>query len=217
MKLAFWQGEIHMVALRDRVLMTVEEYFAWEETQEERHEYWDGEVVAMAGTTKDHHRVTREFSNQLNRAFGDGGRCEVFTADLRVRVEPRRKYFYPDLVVTCDDREDEDLYVKYPCLIVEVLSLSTEAVDRGIKFAKYRKILSLKEYVLVQVTQPGVEVYQRGDRGQWIYSTYGMDDRILLESVGVEIVVADLYRQVKFEAVEDDRADDRDDEPEVDA
>ena len=187
-----------MVALRDRLLMTVEEYFEWEETQDERHEYWDGEVVAMAGTTKNHHRVARNFSNRLNTAFGDGP-CEVFTADIRVRVEPRRKYFYPDVVVSCDDREDEDLYLNYPCLIIEVLSPSTEAVDRGIKFAKYRAILSLKEYVLVQVSQPGVEVYQRSDRGQWIYSSYGIEDRFLLESVGVEVVVADLYHQVTFE------------------
>ena len=187
-----------MVALRDRLLMTVEEYFEWEETQDERHEYWDGEVVAMAGTTKNHHRVARNFSNRLNTAFGDGP-CEVFTADIRVRVEPRRKYFYPDMVVSCDDREDEDLYLNYPCLIIEVLSPSTEAIDRGIKFAKYRAILSLKEYVLVQVSQPDVEVYQRSDRGQWIYSTYGLNDRFLLDSVGVEVAVADLYHQVKFE------------------
>ena len=192
-----------MVALQDRRLMTVEEYFEWEEMQEERHEYWDGEVVAMAGTTKNHHRVARNFSNRLNTAFGDGP-CEVFTADIRVRVEPRRKYFYPDVVVSCDDRDDEDLYINYPCLIIEVLSASTEAIDRGIKFAKYRAILSLKEYVLVQVSQPGVEVYQRSNRGQWIYSSYGMDDRFLLDSVGVEIAVADLYHQVKFEPNETD-------------
>lgn len=195
-----------MVALRDRLLLTVEEYFAWEETQQEKHEYWDGEVVAMAGVTKNHHRVARNFANRLNVAFGDGP-CEVFMADIRVRVEPRRKYFYPDVVVSCDDREDEDLYVKYPCLIIEVLSPSTEAIDRGVKFAKYREILSLKEYVLVQVAQPGVEVYRRGDRGQWIFSAHGMDDRILLASVNVEVAVADLYRQVKFEPMEDDLTD----------
>ena len=192
-----------MVALQDKFLMTVEEYFEWEETQDERHGYWDGEVVAMAGTTKNHHRVARNFSNRLNAAFGDGP-CEVFTADIRVRVEPRRKYFYPDVVVSCDDREDDDLYVKFPCLIIEVLSSSTEAIDRGIKFAKYRKLLSLKEYVLVQVSQPGVEVYQRSDRGQWIYSTYGLNDRFLLDSVGVEVTVADLYHQVKFERLDED-------------
>ena len=192
-----------MVALQDRLLMRVEEYFEWEEMQEERHEFWDGEVVAMAGTSKNHHRVARNFSNRLNTAFGDGP-CEVFTADIRVRVEPRRKYFYPDVVVSCDDREDEDLYLNYPCLIIEVLSPSTEAIDRGIKFAKYRAILSLKEYVLVQVSQPGVEVYQRSDRGQWIYSSYEMDDRFLLESVGVEVAVSDLYRQVKFERLDED-------------
>jgi Uma2 family endonuclease len=132
------------------------------------------------------------------------GPCEVYSSDLRVRVEPRRKYFYPDLVVTCDDREDEDLYVKYPCLIVDI-----EKIDYGIRFTKYRQIATLQEYLVVKIAEPGIEVYQRSDRNQWILSDYGMDDRILLESVGVEIVVADLYRQVKFEAVEDDRDDDQ--------
>ena len=194
-----------MVALRDRLLMTVEEYFEWEETQEEKYEYWDGEVVlwnagvfGMAGTTRSHNLIALNFCASLRDRLRDGI-FQVFMSDIRVRVEPRRKYFYPDVVVSCDDREDEDLYLNYPCLIIEVLSPSTEAVDRGIKFAKYRAILSLKEYVLVQVSQPGVEVYQRSNRGQWIYSAYGMDDRFLLDSVGVEVVVADLYHQVKFE------------------
>ena len=194
-----------MEALRDRILMTVEEYFEWEETQEEKYEYWDGEVVlwnggafGMAGTTRSHNLIALNFCAGLRDRLRDSA-CQVFMSDLRVRVEPRRKYFYPDVVVSCDDREDEDLYLNYPCLIIEVLSPSTEAIDRGIKFAKYRAILSLKEYVLVQVSQPGVEVYQRSDRGQWIYSAYGMDDRFLLESVGVEVAVSDLYHQVKFE------------------
>ena len=197
-----------MVALQDRRLMTVEEYFEWEETQEEKYEYWDGEVVlwhggtfGMAGTTRFHNLIALNFCAGLRDRLRDGI-CQVFMSDIRVRVEPRRKYFYPDVVVSCDDREDEDLYVKYPCLIIEVLSSSTEAIDRGIKFAKYRAILSLKEYVLVQVSQPGVEVYQRSDRGQWIYSAYGMDDCFLLDSVGVEVAVADLYHQVTFELSE---------------
>ena len=194
-----------MVALRDRLLMTVEEYFEWEETQDEKYEYWDGEVVlwnggvfGMAGTTRFHNLIALNFCASLRDRLRDGA-CQVFMSDIRVRVEPRRKYFYPDVVVSCDDREDEDLYVKFPCLIIEVLSSSTEAIDRGVKFAKYRELLSLKEYVLVQVSQPGVEVYQRSDRGQWIYSTYGLNDRFLLDSVGVEVAVADLYHQVKFE------------------
>ena len=191
-----------MVALSDRILMTAEEYFAWDEMQEQRYEYWDGEVVlrivAMAGALKNHIRVVRNFSRVLDSAFSDKN-CEVFVSDMRVQVNPSRQYFYPDVVVSCDDRDTEDLYLQYPCLIVEVLSPSTESIDRGIKFAKYRQIPNLMEYVLVRVKEPGIEVFRRNENNQWVLFEYGMDDRILLESVNVEITVAELYRQVVFE------------------
>ncbi len=191
-----------MVALSDRILMTAEEYFAWDEMQEQRYEYWDGEVVlrivAMAGALKNHIRVVRNFSRVLDSAFSDKN-CEVFVSDMRVQVNPSRQYFYPDVVVSCDDRDTEDLYLQYPCLIVEVLLPSTESIDRGIKFAKYRQIPNLMEYVLVRVKEPGIEVFRRNENNQWVLFEYGMDDRILLESVNVEITVAELYRQVVFE------------------
>ena len=191
-----------MVALSDRILMTAEEYFAWDEMQEQRYEYWDGEVVlrivAMAGALKNHIRVVRNFSRVLDSAFSDKN-CEVFVSDMRVQVNPSRQYFYPDVVVSCDDRDTEDLYLQYPCLIVEVFLPSTESIDRGIKFAKYRQIPNLMEYVLVRVKEPGIEVFRRNENNQWVLFEYGMDDRILLESVNVEITVAELYRQVVFE------------------
>jgi Uma2 family endonuclease len=84
-------------------------------------------------------------------------------------------------------------------LIIEVLSPSTEAIDRGIKFAKYRQFATLQEYVLVQVEQPEVEVFRRNERGQWVLSEYALGDRLYLESVGVDLASADLYRQVQFE------------------
>lgn len=191
-----------MVALSDRMLMTAEEYFAWDEMQEQRYEYWDGEVVlvtvAMAGALKNHIRIARNFSRLLDRAFGDET-CEVFISDMRVQVSPSRQYFYPDVVVSCNDRDTNDLYLQYPCLIIEVLSPSTESVDRGIKFAKYRQIPSLMEYVLVRIKEPGIEIFRRNESNQWVLFEYGIDDRVLLESVNVEITIAQLYRQVTFE------------------
>ncbi|MEG3897407.1 MULTISPECIES: Uma2 family endonuclease [unclassified Microcoleus] len=186
-----------MVALPDRTLMTAEEYLAWESTQEERYEYWDGEVVAMTGGTRNHSRITFNFSKLLDDALVDRP-CEMYMADVKVQVEPGRKYFYPDVVVTCDDRDNDPQLVQFPCLIVEVLSPSTEAVDRGTKFAKYRQFLTLQEYVLVQVEQPGVELFRRNQQGQWVLSEYGLGDSLQLESVNVEIAIADLYRQVHF-------------------
>ncbi|NJK28820.1 MAG: Uma2 family endonuclease [Acaryochloris sp. RU_4_1] len=186
-----------MVALPDRITMTAAAYLDWEPIQPERYEYWDGEVVAMTGTTRTHNRVSLNASKLLDDALVDRP-CDVYIADVKVQVEPGRKFFYPDVVVTCDQREDDPNLVQFPCLIVEVLSPSTEAIDRGIKFAHYRKFTTLQEYVLVQVEQPGVEVFRLNDQGQWVLSEYGLTDRLHLDSVNVKLAIADLYRQVSF-------------------
>jgi Uma2 family endonuclease len=194
-----------MVALSDRLLMTAAEYLVWEPTQEGRHEYWDGEVVAMSGGTRNHNRILGNFFKILDDLLLDRD-CDVYIADVKVQVEPGRKYFYPDVVVTCDDRDEDTEYVRSPCLIIEVLSPSTEAIDRGAKFAKYRQFLTFKEYVLVNTSEPKVEVFRRNEKGQWVLSEYDLEDRLLLESIAegrfstndVEIAIADLYRQVQF-------------------
>lgn len=179
--------------------MSVEEYLAWEPAQEERYEYWDGDIVAMSGGTRNHNRISGNLFKLLDDALGDRA-CEVYIVDVKVQVEPNRKYFYPDVVVTCDPRENDPQWVQYPCLIIEVLSPSTEAADRGKKFAKYRQSPTLQEYVLVEATQPGVEVFRRNEQGKWVLSEYSLEETMLLESVGVEIAIADLYRQVQFDA-----------------
>ncbi|WP_293360705.1 MULTISPECIES: Uma2 family endonuclease [unclassified Microcoleus] len=186
-----------MVALPDRLSMSASEYLAWEPTQEERYEYWDGEVVAMSGGTRNHNRITFNFSKLLDDALVDRP-WEIYMADVKVQVEPGRKYFYPDVVVTCDDRDNDPQLVQFPSLIVEVLSPSTEAVDRGTKFAKYRQFSTLQEYVLVQVEQPGLEMFRRNQQGQWVLSEYNLGDSLTLESVGVKIAIGDLYRQIQF-------------------
>ena len=195
-----------MVALSDGLFMTAAAYLEWEPTQEERYEYWDGEVVAMSGGTRNHNRISGNFFRLLDDALLDRP-CDVYIVDVKVQVEPGQKYFYPDVVVTCDDRDDDAQFVQFPCLIIEVLSPSTEAIDRGAKFARYRQFRSLQEYVLVQVSQPGVEVFRRNDRGQWVLYEYTLEDSLHLESlakpllgrIDVHIAIADLYRQVEFE------------------
>ncbi|MEJ1931351.1 Uma2 family endonuclease [Nostoc sp. NIES-2111] len=188
-----------MVALPNSIFMNAKEYLIWESAQELRYEYWDGEVVAMVGGTRNHNRVSLNFSKLLDDALADRP-CEVYIVDVKVQVEPGQKYFYPDVVVTCDERDNDPLLIQFPSLIIEVLSPSTEAVDRGKKFAAYRRSQTLQEYVLVQVTQPGVEVFRRNEQGKWVLSEYNLDDKLRLESVDVEIAIADLYRQVEFEA-----------------
>lgn len=192
-----------MVALPDRILMSADEYLAWEAGQQERHEYWDGEVVAMSGGTKKHNRVSGNAFKLLDGILADRD-CEVYITDIKVQVEANRKYFYPDVVVTCDERDRDAQLVQYPCLIVEVLSPSTEAVDRGKKFTYYRRFTTLREYLLIQPEQPIVEVFARNEIGKWVLTEYGMEDVIDLESIGCSIAVKDLYDRVKFEPIEDE-------------
>ncbi len=187
-----------MVALTDHLFMTAAEYLEWEPTQEERYEYWDGEVVAMSGGTRNHNRISLNFSKLLDDALLDRS-CDVYIADVKVQVEPGQKYFYPDVVVTCDERDDDSQFVQFPCLIIEVLSPSTEAIDRGAKFARYRKFTSFQEYVLVPADQSNVEVFRRNAQGQWVLSEYGWEDTLLLESLKIEVAIADLYRQVQWD------------------
>ena len=189
-----------MVALSDRFFITYNEYLAWEATQEIRHEYFNGEVVAMAGGTRNHNRISLNFSKILDNALANC-QCEVYIADVKVQVEPNKKYFYPDVVVTCDERDNAPQLVLFPCLIIEVLSPSTEAYDRGFKFAQYRNCESLQEYVLVQAEQPMVEIFQRDRNGIWLFSEYGLSDRLFLKSINVEIAVSDLYRQIQFDGI----------------
>jgi Uma2 family endonuclease len=193
-----------MIALPDRLFMSATEYLDWEPTQEERYEYWDGEVILRGSgliynyNDRNHNRISGNWFKLLDDALINRN-CEVYIADVKVQVEPGRKYFYPDVVVTCDKGDDDAQIVQFPCLIIEVLSPSTEAIDRGAKFARYRQFQSLQEYVLVQVDRPKVEVFRRNDNNQWVLSEYDLDDRLLLESIGVEIAISDLYRQVQFE------------------
>jgi Uma2 family endonuclease len=185
-----------MVALPDRPLMSPEEYLAWEPTQEERYEYWDGEVVGISGQSRNHNRVCVNFfkllDDRLNLPY------EIYILAVKLRGELGKNYFYPDVVVTCDDRDNDPQLIQFPSLIVEVLSPSTEAVDRGTKFSKYRQFSTLQEYVLVQVEQPGVEMFRRNEQGLWVLSEYGLGDTLRLESVDVEIAIGDLYRQIQF-------------------
>lgn len=190
-----------MVALSDRPLMTAAEYLEWERNQEIRYEFWDGVVVAMAGGTRTHNRVCLNAARLLDEALADRG-CEVYMADVKVQVAPGQKYFYPDVVVTCSEQDRDELMVNCPCLIVEVLSDSTEAVDRGAKFQVYRRFTTLQEYVLVRTNSPGVEVFTRNERGRWVLSEYGLGEVMVLESIGCEVLVERLYERVQFADVE---------------
>jgi Uma2 family endonuclease len=176
------------------------EYLARERAASSRSEYFGGEVFAMAGATADHNRIVRNVLALLDGQLR-GGPCEVFPSDLRLAC-PSGLLTYPDLQVVCGELEyfaGENDTITNPRLIVEVLSKSTERYDRGDKFAHYRGIPSLIEYVLVSHREPRIERYVRDPKPGWLMTeACGLGAAILLETIGCQLGLADVYRDVKL-------------------
>jgi len=190
-----------MIAARDEErYFTPEEYFIWEETQLEKHELIDGRVYAMSGGTQNHSAIKLNIGS-LIKAHLRGSKCRVFNSDLKVNIFNTRNYTYPDLSVTCDPRDNSSAqYITYPCLIVEVLSDSTEAYDRGKKFEKYRQNPNLVDYVLVSSDEMAVDIYHKNDAGEWVILSYREGDRVELKSIDFSVAIEVFYEEVIFEA-----------------
>jgi len=175
--------------------MTYAEYLAAEAKSEVRHEYLNGEVWAMAGGTPEHSALALAMGGELRNALA-GKPCRVFSSDLRVRIVDTGLSTYPDVSVVCGQLEtadDDKDAITNPVVLVEVLSEATEAYDRGAKAAHYRRILSLREYVLVSQAEPLVEVYRRAESGRWELLEARTGETIELASLGVRLEVASIY------------------------
>ena len=167
-------------------------YLAWEETQPERNEYVAGEVFAMVGVRQSHNVATLNLATVLRREL-KGSPCRVFIESVKTRVEAANCFFYPDVVVSCDPRDRlTPEHLSHPLLVVEVLSESTAAYDRGAKFAAYRKLDSLQDYVLVDVAAQRVEVFRRNAENHWVLYDYGLGDRVELASLSLHLDLAEL-------------------------
>ncbi|NET36785.1 MAG: Uma2 family endonuclease [Cyanothece sp. SIO1E1] len=176
-----------------------QEYLALEQENAIRHEYRCGLVYAMAGGSDAHSRLSINFLTALNLHLRDGD-CQFFSGDVKVNYADAF-FYYPDAFVTCDSRDGEDRYVKrYPKLIAEVLSPSTEEFDRGEKFQDYQSLDSLEEYVLIAQDKVQVECRRRvtAVSDQWETKIYSAGDQVLLQSIGLEIAIAELYRGVSL-------------------
>lgn len=177
-----------------------EEYLSLERQNTIRHEYRRGLVYAMAGGSDDHSRLAINFLTALNLHLRDG-ECQFFSGDVKVNYADAF-FYYPDAFVTCDPRDLSDRYVKrYPKLIAEVLSPSTEQFDRSDKFEDYRQLESLEEYVLIAQDRMQVECRRRvkdesGER--WETRVYGAGDRAILRSIKLEVAVEELYRGMSW-------------------
>lgn len=173
-----------------RSQMTPDDYLAWEREQPEKHEFFHGEVFAMAGGSPRHNALCARIITLSSIALP---RCVVLTSDQRVTMASRGRYVYPDMTVVCGGVETEanDVLVN-PTIVVEVLSVSTEPYDRGLKWEGYQRISSLEDYVLVSQTEPRIEHYRRSADGSWNYRAVGSGERVTL-SAGIALAVDDLF------------------------
>ena len=178
---------------------TVEEYLEFERASELKHEFYRGEIFAMTGASRAHNIITGNVITALNNLLRDKD-CEVYASDQRVKVTRTGLYTYPDVSVACDNPRFEKSVLETllnPKLIVEVLSESTEAYDRGDKFTQYRSIESLQEYMLVSQHHYQVEVYTRKETGRWELSeAQGLDSSVELNALGCMLPLKDVYVRV---------------------
>ncbi len=180
---------------------TPEEYFALEEAAEYKSEYSQGEIFAMAGGTPNHDRIAGNlyvnFHSKLN-----GTLCEPFTSDMRIQIDEKKHYAYPDLSVVCGELEfaegRKDM-ISNPIVIVEVLSKSTRNYDRSFKFSDYRNIKTFRDYILVEQDEVHIENFHKNEDGFWILYEYkNLDETLVIKSINVEIPVKEIYARVKW-------------------
>ncbi|WP_017660052.1 Uma2 family endonuclease [Baaleninema simplex] len=191
-----------MVAAFDSFEMTASEYLTWEPLQDLRYEFINGQVVAMTGGTIADNDIALNLNDRLRAALRPKG-CRVNVADVKVQVEATGNYFYPDVIVSCDDRDrTAATEIRFPELLVEVLSPATEAKNRGRKWENYRQLPTLQEYLLVNTSHRLVERFRRQETF-WTYRTYSVGEVLELESVGLSVAVEAIYAGVTLD--EDDR------------
>lgn len=179
-----------------------QDYLEGEKASDLRHEYVDGQVFAMAGSSVRHNRIAMNIVNFFyNAADAQGGKCEVFSSDIKVNIKHRKSFYYPDVLLSCDETDDEDPYYKNnPCLLVEVLSNSTKDKDRIEKLLAYQMIDSLQVYMMVAQDHASVIVVSKNERGEWFSHHYNEhEEQITLPCLDVVLSVSQIYKRVVFD------------------
>ena len=186
-----------MIVSRNDLYISPEDYLAGERVSPIKHEYRNGYIHAMAGASNPHVLIALNLATLLrNHLRGTG--CLPFASDTKVRIETANAYYYPDIVVSCDQRDTTSLedFIYFPKLIIEVLSPTTEAFDRGDKFADYRTLDSLQEYVLIRQNRMSVECYRINTEGYWVLYPYGEEQELELTSINFRCSIVALYEDV---------------------
>lgn len=181
----------------EHLRMTTDDYLVWEETQAEKHEFVAGEVFAMVSARQDHVIVSGNIFAALKQCLR-GTPCRAYIADLKLRVETADAFFYPDVMVSCHPGDlKNQQYISHPTLIVEVLSDSTAAYDRGDKFAAYRDLESLKEYVIVGIDSRRVECFRRTAENEWLLHDYHGEVNCEFHSLGISLALSEIFEDIE--------------------
>ncbi|MDJ0661842.1 MAG: Uma2 family endonuclease [Crocosphaera sp.] len=186
-----------MVTNNQFFYISPETYLEGERVSPIKHEYRKGQVYAMVGAKKSHIVLGANLTTLLNIHLLDSP-CLVLNSDIKVRLEEANCYYYPDIAVVCDEKEinNTDDFILYPLLIIEVLSKSTEAFDRGQKFSDYQTCPTLKEYVLIQQDKIKIECYRRDESGSWTEKIYQAGDEVESFSINYQVSIETIYRKV---------------------
>ncbi|AFY61394.1 Uma2 family endonuclease [Synechococcus sp. PCC 6312] len=183
-----------MIAQSSSTDVSAEEYLELEQNSPEKHEYIDGLVYAMAGANSNHVTICINLVTML-RDHVRGLGCQIFMSDMKVRIEKKNCYYYPDLFVTCDAQDrDNTTYKQFPKLIIEVLSDSTEAFDRGDKFDDYSSLESLEEYILVSAKRKKIDCFQKSQSNSWMFQSF-TSDKFMLKSLNFLGNISRVYEE----------------------
>ncbi len=187
-----------MIANFESSYFTSEEYLKWEEQQPVKYEYLNGEPYAMAGGTLNHTSIALNLASELkNHLRGKG--CKAYMADAKLGISEKGPFFYPDIMVTCDQRDQKESKIIYhPRVIIEVLSPSTEAFDRGDKFKFYRQIDTLKEYVLIDSKKVNIDCFRLNEKGFWELHSYQENEEFQLRAIDFSCPISVVYEDIDF-------------------
>jgi len=186
-----------MAVPQPKVPFSADDFLAWDATQTDRHEFVDGEVFAMAGGEDRHASVSGNLFAALHSHL-KGSRCRVYMNDVKLQVAAANAFFYPDVFVTCSERDAASRLVKQePLLVVEVLSPSTAAYDRGDKFAAYRLCPTLAEYAVIDIDRRAVDLFRKNTEGLWVLHPLTGEDTLTLASVDHTLPLGELFADLE--------------------
>lgn len=178
--------------------LSASEFLDWDANTRVKHEYVDGEIYAMSGASRRHNLIVTNLIHHARRAADARARCQVFGPDMKVRIERRNSFYYPDLSVCCDPTDRHERYLVRPCFIAEVLSPSTAAIDRREKRVSYATLESIREYVIVEQDRMRVELYQRAGKTLRGYLLSEPDDALESTCLGLRMPLRQVYEGVEF-------------------